>query len=106
MAHHPWDTTFKKRPPARTGQAAHNKKFPGVEALREMLMDHGSTEIAAQLGVTPHTVTNWIIRNGLQGLSPHVRQRKPRPPGVPSDAERVAATDDGGMMAAWARRKL
>ena len=50
-----------------------NKKYPGDEKFLSMLETMDTAEIAAEFGVTRHTVLNWIKRRGLKDAAKKIR---------------------------------
>ena len=67
-----------------------NKKYPGDEKLLSMLETMDTAEIAAEFGVTRHTVLNWIKRRGLKDAAKKIRFveriEKANPAGIPVTA--------------------
>jgi signal transduction histidine kinase len=66
-----WETSMAN---ARTkARRIHNRKFPGLDRLIAMLETMNSDEIARELKVTRHTVTNWVRRHDLQHKALRIR---------------------------------
>lgn len=92
------------------GKPPANKKFPGVDKLRAMLKTMPSKPIAEELGVTQHTITNWVVRYHLQGISPFITIRAKKKKAEEAQAEEVETVAvreyTGNMMYKWAKVKL
>lgn len=95
----------KRRPPPV------NRKFPGVEVLTKMLKTMNSAQIAAELNVTQHTVTNWISRAGLKNKAVKINYEREKKKIAKKNAKLVAAAEhvgkiEGGVAAFYARMKM
>jgi hypothetical protein len=93
-----------KPPPA-------NRKFPGVERLTKMLETMTSAEIARELRVTQHTVTNWVTEHRLKDKAVHIRMLREQERQARAERRRVAAAEhlgkiEGGVMAIHARTRM
>lgn len=89
----------------------HNKKFPGVERLTVLLKTMTSAEIARELEVTQHTVTNWIRRNDLKPKALRISYAREEQRQVRAERRRIAELEhagkiEGGIAALHARTPM
>lgn len=89
----------------------HNKKFPGVERLTVLLKTMTSAEIARELEVTQHTVTNWIRRNDLKPKALRISYAREEQRQVRAERRRIAELEhvgkiEGGIAALHARTRM
>jgi len=89
----------------------HNKKFPGVERLTVLLKTMTSAEIARELEVTQHTVTNWIRRHHLKPKALRISYAREEQRQVRAERRRIAELEhvgkiEGGIAALYARKRM
>jgi len=94
----------RKPPPA-------NRKFPGVDVLTKLLETMNSAEIATELNVTRHTVTNWISRSGLKDKAVKIKYEREARKAAREQAKIVATAEhlgkiEGGAAAFYARMRI
>lgn len=88
-----------------------NRKFPGVDRLTVMLETMTSADIARELRVTQHTVTNWVTEHGLKDKAIHIKYVRQMEREARAERRRVADAEhlgkiEGGFAALHARTKL
>lgn len=97
---------------ARTkARRIHNRKFPGLDRLIAMLETMNSDEIARELKVTRHTVTNWVRRHDLQHKALRIRYVREMERELRAERRRIAEAEhvgkiEGGIAALHARTKM
>ena len=104
-----WETSMAA---ARTKtRRIHNRKFPGLDRLIAMLETMNSDEIARELKVTRHTVTNWVRRHDLQHKALRIRYVREKERELRAERRRIAEAEhvgkiEGGIAALHARTKM
>lgn len=104
-----WETSMAN---ARTkARRIHNRKFPGLDRLIAMLETMTSAEIARELEVTQHTVTNWIRRNDLKPKALRISYAREEQRQVRAERRRIAELEhagkiEGGIAALHARTPM
>jgi hypothetical protein len=104
-----WETSMAN---ARTkARRIHNRKFPGLDRLIAMLETMNSDEIARELKVTRHTVTNWVRRHDLQHKALRIRYVREMERELRAERRRIAEAEhvgkiEGGIAAIYARKRM
>jgi len=104
-----WETSMAN---ARTKAGRiHNRKFPGLDRLIAMLETMNSDEIARELKVTRHTVTNWVRRHDLQHKAMRIRYVREMERELRAERRRIAEAEhvgkiEGGIAALYARKRM
>ena len=83
-----------------------NKKYPGDEKLLSMLETMDTAEIAAEFGVTRHTVLNWIKRRGLKDAAKKIRFVERIEKAKVEDTPARDRSPEGWLMELWAKKRL
>ena len=89
----------------------HNRKFPGVERLTTLLETMDSDELARELQVTRHTITNWIKRHNLREKAVKISYAREEQRQVRAERRRIAELEhagkiEGGAAAFYARKRM
>ena len=89
----------------------HNRKFPGLDRLLAMLETMNSDEIARELKVTRHTVTNWVRRHDLQHKALRIRFVREMERELRAERRRIAELEhvgkiEGGIAAIYAKKRM
>lgn len=92
-------------------RSIHNRKFPGLDRLIAMLETMNSDEIARELKVTRHTVTNWVRRHDLQHKALRIRYVREMERELRAERRRIAELEhvgkiEGGIAALYARKRM
>jgi hypothetical protein len=92
-------------------RSIHNRKFPGLDRLIAMLETMNSDEIARELKVTRHTVTNWVRRHDLQHKALRIRYVREMERELRAERRRIAELEhvgkiEGGAAAFYARKRM
>jgi hypothetical protein len=104
-----WETSMAN---ARTkARRIHNRKFPGLDRLIAMLETMNSDEIARELKVTRHTVTNWVRRHDLQHKALRIRYVREMERELRAERRRIAEAEhvgkiEGGIAAIYAKKRM
>jgi hypothetical protein len=104
-----WETSMAN---ARTkARRIHNRKFPGLDRLIAMLETMNSDEIARELKVTRHTVTNWVRRHDLQHKALRIRYVREMERELRAERRRIAELEhvgkiEGGIAAIYAKKRM
>jgi hypothetical protein len=93
-----------KPPPA-------NRKFPGLERFTKMLETMTSAEIARELRVTRHTVTNWVSEHRLKDKAIHIQTVLEQEREARAERRRIAELEhvgkiQGGIAALYAKKRM
>jgi uncharacterized protein YjcR len=89
----------------------HNRKFPGVERLTVLLETMNSDELARELKVTRHTITNWIRRHNLRDKAVKISYTREQAIEARAERRRIAELEhvgkiEGGIAALYARKRM
>ena len=89
----------------------HNRKFPGVERLTVLLETMNSDELARELKVTRHTITNWIRRHNLREKAVKISYTREQAIEARAERRRIAELEhvgkiEGGIAALYARKRM
>jgi len=89
----------------------HNRKFPGVERLTVLLETMNSDELARELKVTRHTITNWIRRHNLRDKAVKISYTREQAIEARAERRRIAELEhvgkiEGGIAALHARTPM
>lgn len=92
-------------------RSIHNRKFPGLDRLIAMLETMNSDEIARELKVTRHTVTNWVRRHDLQHKALRIRFVREMERELRAERRRIAELEhvgkiEGGIAAIYAKKRM
>lgn len=92
-------------------RSIHNRKFPGLDRLIAMLETMNSDEIARELKVTRHTVTNWVRRHDLQHKALRIRYVREMERELRAERRRIAELEhvgkiEGGIAAIYAKKRM
>ncbi len=106
-----WETAMANARAKSAKRQMHNKKFPGIERFSEMLKTMNSDEIARELDVTRHTVTNWIRRYDLRDKAVQISYAREMERELRAERRRIAELEhvgkiEGGIAALHARTPI